>query len=248
MPRNTDGTYVLPAGNPVQSGTLITSAWGNTTFEDLATQLNNLCTGDGKLGMTGQFRGQYVAPGRTISVGWVNPANGSIIDGFGNGGGDQVVIYTGGNTCGFWWTERTEFRGHLVITGELLRNGEDPWGVWYPLNDLWYLENGGSSVIPGPGEAALNNITPLNATLIRIYKTSANNRPTSFMQMAVGDLLVSAQYSNSIQQVTAFTRWKATGLPVDMGTYIEIPIAQAQTVNGSPQEAQYTNLIWFPKR
>jgi hypothetical protein len=32
MSRNASGTYTLPAGNPVVSGTDITVTWGNTTM------------------------------------------------------------------------------------------------------------------------------------------------------------------------------------------------------------------------
>lgn len=39
MPRNSSGTYSLPAGNPVISGTVIESSWANTTMEDIAEAL-----------------------------------------------------------------------------------------------------------------------------------------------------------------------------------------------------------------
>ena len=39
MSRNGSGTYTLPVGNPVVSGTTITSAWANSTLTDIATAL-----------------------------------------------------------------------------------------------------------------------------------------------------------------------------------------------------------------
>jgi len=50
MPRDSGGTYTLPAGNPVVDGTVIESVWANTTLNDVALQLNNVLTRDGVLG------------------------------------------------------------------------------------------------------------------------------------------------------------------------------------------------------
>lgn len=41
MSRNSSGTYSLPAGNPVVTGTTITSTWANTTMSDLATAMTD---------------------------------------------------------------------------------------------------------------------------------------------------------------------------------------------------------------
>jgi hypothetical protein len=52
MPRSS-GTYTLPAGNPVVTGTTITSTWANTTLSDIATALTGSVATDGTSGMTG---------------------------------------------------------------------------------------------------------------------------------------------------------------------------------------------------
>lgn len=41
MSRNSSGTYSLPAGNPVVTGTTITSSWANTTLSDIASALTD---------------------------------------------------------------------------------------------------------------------------------------------------------------------------------------------------------------
>ena len=53
MSRNGSGTYVLPTGNPVVTGTTITSNWANTTFSDVATALTGSVSADGQTPMTG---------------------------------------------------------------------------------------------------------------------------------------------------------------------------------------------------
>lgn len=55
MSRNGSGTYNLPAGNPVVTGTTITSAWANTTLSDIATALTGSVASDGQTPITGNL-------------------------------------------------------------------------------------------------------------------------------------------------------------------------------------------------
>lgn len=55
MSRNGTGTYNLPAGNPVVTGTSISSTWANTTLTDLANALTGSVAADGQTPMTGQL-------------------------------------------------------------------------------------------------------------------------------------------------------------------------------------------------
>lgn len=56
MPRNSSGTMTLPAGNPVTSGTTISSSTHNSTMGDLATELTDSLSRSGKGGMTAPLR------------------------------------------------------------------------------------------------------------------------------------------------------------------------------------------------
>lgn len=71
MPRDSNGNYTLPAGNPVVSGTVIESVWANTTMEDVAEALTNSLDRYGNGGMLAPFAfadGSRFAPGAT----WLN--------------------------------------------------------------------------------------------------------------------------------------------------------------------------------
>ena len=57
MSRNGSGTYTLPAGNPVVTGTTISSSWANTTLTDIATALSNSIAADGQTPITGALIG-----------------------------------------------------------------------------------------------------------------------------------------------------------------------------------------------
>jgi len=53
MSRNGSGTYTLPAGNPVVTGTTITSSWANSTMQNLADALTQSVASDGQTPMSG---------------------------------------------------------------------------------------------------------------------------------------------------------------------------------------------------
>jgi len=53
MPRNSQGLYTLPPGNPVVPNTLIESAWANTTMDDIGAALTGSLPRDGSAPMTG---------------------------------------------------------------------------------------------------------------------------------------------------------------------------------------------------
>ncbi len=49
--RNSGGTYSLPAGNPVVTGTTISTTWANNTLNDVATETTNSLDRNGRGGM-----------------------------------------------------------------------------------------------------------------------------------------------------------------------------------------------------
>lgn len=68
MPRAADGTYSLPAGNPVTTLTVISSAWANTTMSDLSTAMTASLDRSGNGAMLAGlklFDGLIGAPGLT---------------------------------------------------------------------------------------------------------------------------------------------------------------------------------------
>ena len=55
MSRNGSGVYSLPAGNPVVTGTTISSTWANNTMNDLASALTDSVAADGQTPLTGNL-------------------------------------------------------------------------------------------------------------------------------------------------------------------------------------------------
>ena len=66
MPRNGSGTYSLPVGNPVVTGTTISSTWANNTLTDIANALTGSLTADGQTTASGNLN---MGTNRIINVG-----------------------------------------------------------------------------------------------------------------------------------------------------------------------------------
>ena len=80
--RSSGGTYSLPVGNPVVSGTTITAAWANNTLNDIKTEITDSLSRSGKGGMLvalACYDGNYLAPGISFAnepgLGWYRNAS-----------------------------------------------------------------------------------------------------------------------------------------------------------------------------
>lgn len=66
MPRNGSGTYALPVGNPVVTGTTISSTWANNTLTDIANTLTGSLAADGQTTASGNLN---MGTNRIVNVG-----------------------------------------------------------------------------------------------------------------------------------------------------------------------------------
>jgi hypothetical protein len=66
MSRNGSGVYNLPAGNPVVTGTTITSSWANSTMTNIADALTQSVASDGQTPMSGALN---MATSKIINLG-----------------------------------------------------------------------------------------------------------------------------------------------------------------------------------
>lgn len=82
MPRNASSIYSLPAGNPVIPGTVIATAWANSTLTDIATALTNSLSTDGSVASVSLAN--KVLLGGTL--------NGPIVTGALNLNGGQIIF------------------------------------------------------------------------------------------------------------------------------------------------------------
>jgi hypothetical protein len=99
MPRDSNGNYSLPAGNPVAAGEIVDADWANDTMNDIAEALNDSLSrsGDGGMQVPLLFAdGTEAAPG----IAWINePSSGFYRAGL----GDMRVSILGGKE--FRWLD-----------------------------------------------------------------------------------------------------------------------------------------------
>lgn len=126
MPRDSNGTYTLPAGNPVVSGEDITAAWANSTLTDLATAMTGSLSRTGQGGMQSTLLfgdGTVSAPG----IAWTQEPG----TGFYRAGTNDMRVAVAGDGDVMRWFEDTVY----------IRNAAD--SAWAPL-----LYEGGAGTVP----------------------------------------------------------------------------------------------------
>lgn len=106
MPRNINGLYTLPAGNPVVPGTLIETTWANPTMADLANEITQSLPRNGSAAMTGPL---------ILSRDGILPKEATTVD--------QLTAYVSGNNSFLPAGAIQAFAMNTVPTGWLECNG-----------------------------------------------------------------------------------------------------------------------------
>ena len=144
MSRNGSGTYSLPAGNPVVTGTTIASNWANTTLSDMATALSGSIAADGQTPITGALvgstdtvafggNGQIQIPNGSTGQRSASPSTGMIrynstfgvFEGYTAGGWGQV----GGGATGGGGDQVFVENARVVTTNYTLSTGKSAESV-----------------------------------------------------------------------------------------------------------------------
>ena len=110
MSRNGSGVYTLPAGNPVVTGTVISTSWANNTMNDLASAMTDSVAADGQTPMTG--------PLNLNSNKVTNLANGVLTGDAVNFGQFSTPTFTGAVTC----SSTLSVAGDTTMAGNLAVN------------------------------------------------------------------------------------------------------------------------------
>jgi len=110
MSRNGSGTYTLPAGNPVVTGTVISTTWANNTMNDLASAITDSVAADGQTPMTG--------PLNLNSNKVINVANGVLTGDAVNFGQFSTPTFSGAVTC----SSTLSVAGDTTMAGNLSVN------------------------------------------------------------------------------------------------------------------------------
>jgi hypothetical protein len=141
MPRNASGTYSLPSGNPVSSGTLIDSNWANNTLNDLANEVTDSLSRSAEGGMLAPLRltdGVQATP----SIAFTNEPS----TGLYRAGTNEAWFVTGGNQVAKFTSTGMEgrFAAGAAATPSLAAYNDVNTGLWFPAADTLAASTGGS--------------------------------------------------------------------------------------------------------
>ena len=158
MPRNAQGVYSLPPGNPVVEGTIIEAQWANTTMPDLGDALTGSLPRDGSAPMVAPLIlvDQTSAPPtndkEAISLGYLNEQLESIQTGAVGGPGNPLMFEN----------DRFATQNYTITNGKNAMSA-GPIGVnagvtiGVPAGSVWSIVGGGST--SGP-DVALGTALP----------------------------------------------------------------------------------------
>lgn len=131
--RSAGGTYSLPAGNPVVTGTTITTTWANSTLSDIAQGITDSLDRNGRGSMAAQLRlldGTVSTPG----IGYGNETNTGL---FRNGSGDLRLSVLGVSRQ--WWAPTGIFSMSATADGAS--------AVGYTLDTTTALANAAAKIL-----------------------------------------------------------------------------------------------------
>jgi len=193
MPRNASGTYTLPAGNPVVSGTLIDSGWANTTLNDIGNEMTDSLSRSGEGGMLAPFRitdGLQATPGFAFSN---EPSTGFYRAGTNEMwsvvGGTQITQFTATGMTG-------RFAAGAVSTPSFTAYNDLNTGIYFPATDEIALTTAGvqrlsinsTGTVSVPGNVAITGTFSVTGALTANTFASSGATLTggSINNMAIG--------------------------------------------------------------
>lgn len=196
MSRNGSGTYSLPAGNPVTTGTQITATWGNTTLSDIASEITGSVAADGQTTITGPIKfsaGSVSAPAMTFS----SETN----TGFYRSGSGVVSMSIAGTQKYIFGASSVTLGGSASITG----------------TEFGYLTGVTSAI-----QTQLDAKQPLDAELTAIAGlTSAANTVPSFTGSGTAALLTVGTASGNLPLVGTSSATETLAGLVELATTTE---------------------------
>jgi hypothetical protein len=217
MSRNGSGTYTLPAGNPVVSGTVIATSWANNTMNDLAAAITDSVAADGQTPMTG--------PLNLNSNKITNLANGTASTDAVNLGQFGTPTFTGPVVCSstLTVTGATTLNGGLTVTGNTAVTGNGSF-----TGDGTF---GGNLAVNGTGQVRLPNGTTAQRSAT---PTVGSVRYNTTLQAFEGYTTFNGQTISTITNVTTVaTLTTASNHNLTTGTFVTVSGATPADYNGT---------------
>jgi hypothetical protein len=217
MSRNGSGTYTLPAGNPVVTGTVISTTWANNTMNDLAAAITDSVAADGQTPMTG--------PLNVNSNKVVNLANATVATDAVNYGQFSTPTFSGAVVCSstLTVTGATVLNSTLAVGGNTTVTGDGS----FTGNGTF----GGNLAVNGTGQIKFPNGTTAQRSATPVVGSVRFN---TTLQTFEGYSTYSGQTISSITRVTTTaTLTTAANHNLTTGTFVTVSGATPVEYNGT---------------
>jgi hypothetical protein len=211
MSRNGSGTYTLPAGNPVVTGTVISTTWANNTMNDLAAAITDSVAADGQTPMTG--------PLNLNNNKVTNLANATLTTDAVNYGQFSTPTFSGAVVCSstLTVTGATALNGGLTVTGNGSFTGDGTFA--------------GNLAVNGTGQIRIPNGTTGQRSAT---PTVGSVRFNTTLQTFEGYSTYSGQTISTITNVTTTaTLTTAANHNLTTGTFVTVSGATPAAYNGT---------------
>jgi len=197
MSRNGNGTYNLPAGNPVVSGTTISSTWANTTLSDIASALTGSIASDGQTPMSGTLN---MTDNLIINVAApitnTDAANKTYVD-----TGIAAAVATVEAEIAALGTMSTQNANNVAITGGTISGVAITGGTIASLSSALAVASGGTGVTTSTGSGA------------NVLGTSPTISSPSISGAVMSSMASSVVTRGTAQASTSGTSITFTGIP-----------------------------------
>lgn len=229
MSRNGSGVYSLPAGNPVVTGTVISTSWANNTMNDLASAMTDSVAADGQTPMTG--------PLNLNSNKIVNLANATLTGDAVNYGQFSTPTFSGPVVCSSTLTvtgatalsSTLTVGGNTAVTGNGSFTGDGSFG-----GNGTFTGNGtfgGNLAVNGTGQVRLPNGTTAQRSAT---PTVGSIRYNTSLQTFEGYSTYSGQTISTItNSTTTATLTTAANHNLTTGTFVTVSGATPAAYNGT---------------
>jgi hypothetical protein len=229
MSRNGSGTYNLPAGNPVVTGTTITSAWANNTLTDIAATLTTSVASDGQTPMSGALN---MTTNNINNVGTLAASTVTITNplAIASGGTNSSATATAG---GIPYGTGTAYAFTAVGTsGQVLTSNGSSAPTWSSVVSMTYP---GAGIANSTGSAWGTSYTTSGTGAVVALATGATFSNASF----VGSSSVLAAILTNAAEVCTISATAATG------TIAYYPSTQSVLYYTSNASANWTTNLTF---
>ena len=180
MSRNGSGTYTLPAGNPVVTGTTISSTWANSTLTNIASALTDSLAADGQTTATGNLKmgnnritglADGIAATDAASLAQVTSAV-AITGGTINGTTIGATTPATGKFTTLEATGVTTVQAGTVSAPAITTTGDTNTGIFFPAADTISFSEGGAEAmrITSAGDVGIGTTAP--ATKLQVAGTT----------------------------------------------------------------------------